>query len=420
MDDIETPLFRSAAVAAQRHDGRGSVVLARPASFAVLGTLCAAVAVAVLSFGYFASYTAHSRLVGRLVPEAGVLEVTSPQGGVIVAKRVGEGERVAAGQVLFVVSSERLTGSGTATQAAIGTQLVRRRRSLETQIASTAQLEKAEQASLAERLAASGREAESIDAVLEAARARLALASTARERYARMRALGFLAEEQWSLREAELLEQHARVKTLERERAAVARTTAELAGRAAALELTFANERAELERAVAATELEIVDNDARRSSVVVAPAAGVVTGVAAEAGQPLTPGAVLARVVPSSSKLVAELYAPSRAVGFIAAGDEVLLRYAAFPYQKFGHARGVVAAVSRATLAPELLPMRLGARAEPVYLVTVTLESQAMSAYGEPRALLPDMEVEADVLRETRRLYEWVLEPLYALASKAR
>jgi hypothetical protein len=30
------------------------------------------------------------------------------------------------------------------------------------------------------------------------------------------------------------------------------------------------------------------------------------------------------------------------------------------------------------------------------------------------------MEVEADVLLETRRLYEWALEPLYALAGRVR
>jgi membrane fusion protein len=28
------------------------------------------------------------------------------------------------------------------------------------------------------------------------------------------------------------------------------------------------------------------------------------------------------------------------------------------------------------------------------------------------------MDVEADVLLETRRLYEWVLEPLYAMAGR--
>jgi membrane fusion protein len=30
------------------------------------------------------------------------------------------------------------------------------------------------------------------------------------------------------------------------------------------------------------------------------------------------------------------------------------------------------------------------------------------------------MAVEADVLLDTRRLYEWVLEPLYSLRGKAR
>jgi membrane fusion protein len=41
-----------------------------------------------------------------------------------------------------------------------------------------------------------------------------------------------------------------------------------------------------------------------------------------------------------------------------------------------------------------------------------------VSAYGEDRPLLPGMEVETDVLLETRRLYEWVLEPLYAMAAR--
>ena len=50
----------------------------------------------------------------------------------------------------------------------------------------------------------------------------------------------------------------------------------------------------------------------------------------------------------------------------------------------------------------------------------VALRSQAVLAYGAPRRLLPEMEVEADVLLETRRLYEWAFEPLYALAGRVR
>ena len=40
---------------------------------------------------------------------------------------------------------------------------------------------------------------------------------------------------------------------------------------------------------------------------------------------------------------------------------------------------------------------------------------------GQPQILLqPGMRVDADVLIERRRLYEWVLDPLYTLTGKLR
>jgi membrane fusion protein len=89
----------------------------------------------------------------------------------------------------------------------------------------------------------------------------------------------------------------------------------------------------------------------------------------------------------------------------------VRLRYAAFPYQKFGHGLGRVVSLAQAAL-------RADGGGEPVYRVTVVLRSQTVAVYGEPRGLLAGMDVEADVLLETRRLYEWALDPLYAMAGR--
>jgi membrane fusion protein len=58
--------------------------------------------------------------------------------------------------------------------------------------------------------------------------------------------------------------------------------------------------------------------------------------------------------------------------------------------------------------------------AQSVYEVVVALHAQTVVAYGEQRQLRAGTEVEADVLLETRRLYEWVLEPLYSLTGKVR
>ncbi len=129
----------------------------------------------------------------------------------------------------------------------------------------------------------------------------------------------------------------------------------------------------------------------------------------------------LISVVPVGARMQAHLYAPSRAMGFVKPGDAVLLRYQAYPYQKFGHARGRVLQVARTALPSQELAGVAGSQpggGEPVYRITVELARQSIRAYGKPQPLQAGMLLEADVLQDTRRLYEWVLEPLYSLTGK--
>lgn len=106
---------------------------------------------------------------------------------------------------------------------------------------------------------------------------------------------------------------------------------------------------------------------------------------------------------------------PSAAIGFVKPGDRVLLRYQAYPYQKFGSHEGKVLRVSRSATP---LPNSAGANSEPMYRVLVSLHQQSVQAYGHPEALLPGMRLEADVMGERRRLFEWVLEPLYSVTGR--
>ena len=57
---------------------------------------------------------------------------------------------------------------------------------------------------------------------------------------------------------------------------------------------------------------------------------------------------------------------------------------------------------------------------EPAYRIIVTLAAQTATAYGEKVALQSGMRLDADVLIETRRIYEWVLDPLYSLTGRAK
>jgi membrane fusion protein len=153
------------------------------------------------------------------------------------------------------------------------------------------------------------------------------------------------------------------------------------------------------------------------------PQDGTITGLQAEPGGNATTATPLFGIVPSQSKLQAQLFSPSRGIGFLRSGQRVLLRYQAFPYQKFGFYGGVVASVSRSALSPAELNQTLAGLTalfgtnEPVYRITVELDRQTALAYGQPVALQPGMQLEADVLIESRRLIEWVLEPLYTLSG---
>ncbi|RTL39040.1 MAG: hypothetical protein EKK53_18050 [Burkholderiales bacterium] len=137
----------------------------------------------------------------------------------------------------------------------------------------------------------------------------------------------------------------------------------------------------------------------------------------------------VASIVPQASpgtdnpaELQAQLFAPSRTAGFVQPGQEVYLRFQAFPFQKFGMAKGSVVAVSRSPIAPSDLPsgqtqaIVTAAQAnEPMYRITVQLPRQTINTYGRETALAAGMSVDADVRQDNRKIVEWLLEPALAV-----
>ena len=97
----------------------------------------------------------------------------------------------------------------------------------------------------------------------------------------------------------------------------------------------------------------------------------------------------------------------------------MLLRFLAYPHQKFGSQRARVLAISKNPLPPpELGFSPLDGSREPVYRIKAALDSQTIRAYGAAEPLQPGMQLEADILLDRRRLIEWIFEPLLSLAGR--
>lgn len=411
------PLFRAAVLEGQPERALGRVLMARPLAFSVLAGASAAAALAVLLFLAFGTYTKRSTVSGQLVPEVGLIKIHPQQGGIVLQKYAHEGQQVRRGQVLFVLSSERQSASEGATQANISGRIAARGASLQEELRQTERLQQEARSGAAKRVAALQNELDNIVSQLEGQASRVQLAEEAHARAQELVARNFVSREQVQQKLADLLDQRNRQRALEREKIALGRELNDQRIELDSLPLRNRNTAAQLQRGINSAGQELTESEAKRELQVLAPEDGVLTAVALERGQSADPGMPMASLIPRGAGLIAELHVPSRAVGFVRTGSAVLLRYQAYPYQKFGHGSGTVIAVSRTALSPAELG-QAGAGGESLYRITVRLRAQSVQAYGHAEALQSGMLLEADVLQDTRRLYEWVLEPLYSLTGK--
>ena len=423
--DHNRALFRVAAIKAKQTELLGDIVLIRPMSFSFIAALAVVLAGIVIAFAARGTYTKRSTVSGQLIPSSGLIKVYVPQPGIVLEKHVSEGQPVKQGQVLYVLSSERQSSTQGDTQAAISKQVEMRRLSLGEELNKTRQLQQKESDALGRKIAGLQTEVLNLDGQIKGQRNRAELGEQAVARVRSLAAQGFFSNEAVQQKQADLLDQQTRLQSLERDRISVARELAAQQNDLSSVPLRQANVLAQIERSITAAGQELTESEAKRRLVITASEVGTATAVMAEVGQAVDINRPLVSIVPTGAKLQAHLYVLSKAVGFIKPGDSVLLRYQAYPYQKFGQYRGTVATVSKTALpvselsgVGNLASAGTGSASEPIYRVIVDLASQGVTAYGKQQALQAGILLDADVLQDTRRLYEWALEPLYSLSGK--
>lgn len=423
---VAQPLFRPEAVAEQQTQWLGTVLLAPKISHYVFAAFAGLTATAILCLLFFADYTRKERISGWLVPEQGLIRIFAPQAGVITELHVADGDEVQKGSPLLELSTELESEALGATQEEIVRRLSSRRYSMMEERERREKLHRQEMSSLNNRLIALKIEKDYRDQELDVQRQRVDLATSNVERLKTLRERGLIAGQRWQQVEDERLDHLLRQRTLERDGAEADRQWLELKAEERSLPLKHQTALAEIDRSIAALEQELAEAEARRRIVIPAPQSGTVTAIQAELGGSANPSVPLLNIVPAGSTLQAKLFISSRARGFIRPGQQVLLRYQAFPYQKFGHHEGIIANIARSAITSgEFSRQFMGTASnqggdEPVYPVTVNLSRQTATAYGEEIPLQSGMRLEADVKIENRRLIEWVLDPLYTLTGRSQ
>ena len=417
MDRPPKQLFRQEAIDAQREKLLGEVSLARPVPLWIFTVLALAFAVALVAFTIWGEYARRERVDGFLALDSGAARILAPEPGTVAELLANEGDEVEAGQPLIRLSYDRGTASGLTSGELVQREISERRLVLEREQQQVRMLGQQQADALRRKIIDLERELAQFDVEIKAQQSRLASSRNEFQRAEELFKDKFYSESKLIEFRNNVLDQQVKVETLKRQRTSVERELSAARADQPSVDLKSLTQLEQIRRQMSELQQGSVQEDAKRENMIRAPMAGVITNIAAARGETVAESAPLAVVVPKGSGLHAQLLVPTRAIGFVQPGQAVVLRYDAFPFQRFGQYRGTVERVSRTVWSAGEKVGQLVVK-EPVYRVDVKLDSQSVLVGDQKLPLRSGMMVNADILQEKRRVWEWMFEPVLSLKER--
>lgn len=236
------PLFRQQALSHFGSKQYGTIILVKSWNHRFLTLFAVVIALTIVSFFVFFSSTRKAQSSGVLLPTHGVIKVMANQNGIVIEKRVKEGQVVKAGEVLYVLRSERRGQAGASSQAqavttvdaqkAVSVMLQQRRESFGAELKQSGVQSQQRLAALQQRLADLREEVQRSEVQLDLQKQRLNLAEQNWKRFKELQSTQFISAAQLQDRQAELIDQQQRLADLQRLKAThlreVSTTQAEL------------------------------------------------------------------------------------------------------------------------------------------------------------------------------------------------
>lgn len=416
-------LFRKEVFDAKQTRWMGTIILSRPFSFTFLTVCALIIALAIIAFAILGNYTKRSTVQGQLIPQSGLIRVYATHQGTIIKKNVYEGQIIKKGDTLFVISTTNYGEQGDIALA-LSKQTQLKEQSIRNEIIRMRLIHQNEKETTLNQINLLKESLVKIDNLILNQKLHINLAKVNKERYEKAFTQNAASNEEFETKKIDLLNQVAHYESLQRDRITLEKQLNEQKINLDGLKNKQSNEIEQVERLLSTNTQEFLEMQSKQKIVIQAYTSGVVSTVNAEIGEFTDLSKPLITILPENTSLIAQLYVPSRAIGFVKPNDQVLLRYQAYPYQKFGHAKAKIISVAKTALASQDLKM-IGTLSlqeqlnnEPIYLVRVQLEKQTVKAYGQDMPLQVGMILEGDIMHETRKLYEWVLEPLFSITGK--
>lgn len=404
-------LFRKQAIKALSKRPFGRPIAVVPNSWLWLTGLVVLIAIVATVFVSTAEYSRKESVRGWLVSREGVARITHNTAGVVERIPVAAGQFVEVGDPLIYLSRDKFLQDGRNSDHQMIQELQKQVAAIDRRMLLLRAEEGIQRESIGTQLRGLGEQAHALSRQKSEQRQRLDAALEKLSRLKSSARRGAVTE--WEVLSQEddraLLQQHwAEMRLSE---IALNRERAQLQARARLLPVETERSISGLLSERSQLQQKISDYEYERRVVLKSPIAGKLASVEVHAGGTVLPNQLLATVLPEEMTMVAEVYVPSSAVGLIKSGQRVRLVYDAFPQQQFGTFAGEVARISDFILMPSEVPQTFFPR-EATFKVQIAILNDTVEVETGTAPLRPGMLLAAEIILESRRLIDWLVEPL--------
>ncbi len=241
------------------------------------------------------------------------------------------------------------------------------------------------------------------------------------KRYEKLLKVGHSSHDEVNIQKSRYFQQKSLFNELKQELIQLKSTQLSLENEIETRKTEFNNQIIRYEMQKSDLNIRLMEFESVSDIIVNASLDGKIESTSVTVGQIIKENDPLAQILPQNKgnyQLV--MWVPNSAISFIKQGDEVNIRYEAFPFEKFGQFKGKITSIS--TLPASLqelsfyknLPVNLE-QGIPLYKILIELANQNVKYNDTSLYFMSGMKAEATLFLEKRKLYEWIFFPMYQL-----